>query len=242
MTSTREFTLMASDYCTSIFLPKVVARIAAQAPGMRLSIQSINAPVDRMIAGEIDLCITANDLSLFGCGGGGETLQSEQLFSDEFVCIVAEDHPLDEGADLNDLLSFPHIGVEMAGTVGTIESVALRQQAPRYKPNFVVADFSLVACMVANSRLVGVIQSRLAEVAALTLPIRTLRPPFSMPTLNETMLWHSRHIEDPGHIWLRGVLRDIAGTWLDTSPQPEKILSMAKARSRSRPAALHAIR
>ena len=215
-TSTREFTLMASDYCTSIFLPQVVSYLASYAPGVRLMMQPINTPIERMFSGEIDLCITADDLSLLGQDNGAEKLQSEQLFSDEFVCVVAKNHPLHEGSSIEELLSFPHIGVQMAGTLNTIESVALRQHAPFYKPNFVVGDFSLVACMVSGSSLVGVIQSRLAEVVVRTLPVRTFRPPFAMPTLNETMLWHYRHIGDPAHIWLRGMLSEVAGAWLDS--------------------------
>jgi LysR family nod box-dependent transcriptional activator len=218
-TSTREFTLMASDYCTSIFLPQVVAHMATHAPGVRLIQQPIMAPVERLMTGEIDLCITADDLSLFSmvCDGA-EKLQSEPLFSDEFVCVVAQDHPLNEHADLKELLSFPHVGVQMVGTLNTIEMASLRQLAPHYKPNFMVADFSLVACMVARSNLVGVIQARLAEVAARTLPVRAFRPPFEMPTLVEAMLWHSRHIHDPAHLWIRGVLRDVAASWLKSDP------------------------
>lgn len=213
-TSTREFTLMASDYCTSILLPHVVSHLVAYAPSVRLIMQPINAPIERMFAGTIDLCITADDLSLLGSDNGGEKLQSEQLFCDEFVCVVAKDHPLNERSSLQELLSFPHVAVQMIGAVSTIEMAALRQHAPLYKPNFMVGDFSLVARMVAGSNLVGVVQSRLAEVAARTLAIRTFQPPFAMPVLREAMLWHSRHIQDPAHAWLRGVLREVAGACL----------------------------
>jgi LysR family transcriptional regulator, nod-box dependent transcriptional activator len=223
-TSAREFTIMASDYCMSIFLPEVVAHIAARAPGVRLIMRALDAPVGRLVAGEIDLCITADDLTLFGRDNCSDKLQSEHLFSDEFVWIVANDHPLEDSADLDTLLSYPHIGVEMGGAVGTIETVALREYAPNYRPNFAVPDFSIVACMVARSELVGVIQSRLAQVAARTLPIRTVRAPFQMASLNEIMLWHSRHVQDPAHAWFRSVLSDVAADWVEANPvaaQPE---------------------
>lgn len=212
-TSTREFTLTASDYCTSIFLPHVVRVISENAPGIRLIMQPLHAPVKRMISGELDLCITADDLSLLGNDDGGDKLHSERLFSDEFVCVVSNEHPLTEEATLEELLGYPHVGVHMMGTVNTIETASLRQRLPMFKPNFTVPDFSLVACMVADSNLVGVIQSRLAEVAARTLPVRTFPAPFEMATLNEAMFWHSRHMHDPAHIWLREILRSVAETW-----------------------------
>jgi len=194
----------------------VVSYLAAHAPGVRLIMQPINTPIERMFSGQIDLCITADDLSLLGHDNGAEKLQSEELFSDEFVCVVANNHPLHEGSGIEELLSFPHVGVQMMGTLNTIELVALRQHVPFYKPSFMVGDFSLVACMVARSNLVGVIQSRLAEVAARTLAVRTFQPPFAMPTLRETMLWHSRHVPDPAHIWLRGMISEVAGNWLES--------------------------
>ncbi|WP_162256389.1 LysR family transcriptional regulator [Sphingomonas sp. Root710] len=217
-TSTREFTLMASDYCTSIFLSLVVKEISEAAPGVRLSILPINAPVKRMISGELDLCITADDLSLLGNDDGGDKLHSERLFSDEFVCVVANDHPATEQTSLDELLGYPHVSVQMIGTVNTIEIASLRQRLPMFKPNFTVPDFSMVASMVAGSKLVGVIQSRLAEVAARTLPVRTFPAPFDMATLHETMFWHSRHMHDPAHTWLRGKLRTVAETWSSGTP------------------------
>jgi LysR family transcriptional regulator, nod-box dependent transcriptional activator len=222
-TSAREFRLMASDYCTSIFLPPVVAYVSAHAPGVRMRFQPINAPVEHLISGEIDLCITADDMSLFGRDNGDEKLQSEHLFSDEFVCVVAEGHPLTEQSTLKEFLSYPHVGVHMVGAMNTIETASLRQHVPLYKPNFQVADFSLVPSMVAQSNLVGVVQSRLAEVAARTLPIRIFPPPFAIPLLNEVMLWHTRYIEDPAHVWLRGVLRDVGGRWLDGVRPADKL-------------------
>lgn len=239
-TSTREFTIMASDYCTSIFLPQVVAHIATHAPGVRLMMRPINAALENMFSGEIDLCITAGDLSLLGRDSCEEKLQSETLFTDEFVCVVAKDHPLDERADLAELLSFPHVGVHMVGTVDTIETAWLRRHMPSYKPNFMVPEFSLVACMVARSNLVGTIQARMAEQAARTLPIRTFRPPFAMPTLKETMRWHSRHIQDPAHIWFRGVMRDVAGAWLGGAPA-ERLAQPAPISRPRRRATLHAV-
>lgn len=217
-TSTREIKVMATDYITSIFLPPVVAHLAVHAPGVRLVMKPVNAPTDRLFSGDVDLCVTADDLSTIGWDNGGEKLQSEYLFSDEFVCIVAKDHPLDEHAGLEDLLAYPHVGVEIAGTVNTIEIAVLRQLAPQYRPNYVVADFSLIAPMVAYSNLVGVIQSQLAVVAARTLPVRVFPPPFQMPALNECMLWHSRHTQDPAHAWFRSVLRTIASDWSGDRP------------------------
>ena len=205
-TSTRSFKIMASDYCTSIFMPRIVAHLAKYAPRVGLVIQSLNAPVERMLCGDIDLCITADDRGLLCRDAGEDKLLSDYLFSDDFVCVVAEDHPLRGDATLEEYLSYPHVGVKIPGVLSTIEAASLLAYAPRCKPNYVVADFSMVASMVAYTDLVGVIQKRLARVAARTLPIRMFPPPFAIPALNEAMMWHPRHLEDSSHTWFRGVL------------------------------------
>ena len=213
-TSNRKFTIMSSNYCASVFLPRVVAHVATHAPGVYLVMQPINNPIERIFAGEIDLCITADDMSLLSAHGGVEKIHSELLFSDEFVCVVARDHPLDGDVSLDELFSYPHVGVQMFGTVNTMESAWIEQHRPGYKPNAVVADFPLVAPMVTQSRYVGVMPARMAELSARALQIRTFATPFTMPTLNEAMMWHVRHMGDPAHVWLRSVVRDVAAEWL----------------------------
>lgn len=213
-TSTRVFTLMASDYCTSIFLPRMVACLAAAAPGVRLVMQALNAPVERMLTGEVDLCISVDETQSLSRQADEDKLRTEHLFSDEFVCIVDENHPLREGATLAEYLAFPHVGVQMAGVPTTLEAASVRCHVPSYKPTYTVADFSLVACMVSGTRLIGIVQNRLARVAARTLPIRSFTPPFATPGIHEAMIWHPRHLDDPAHRWLRGVVVEQARAWL----------------------------
>ena len=212
-TSSRTFTIMASDYCTLIFLPSFIGRLAVEAPGVRLVIRALNAPVERLGAAEIDLAISADNLALLCRDGTEERLHAEYLFTDDFVCVVDRDHPLTEAASLAEYLTFPHVGIEMEGLLGSIESMAISERVPHFKPSYVVAEFSLIPRMVAGTRLVGVVQRRLARSAAETLPIRTFMPPFPIPELKETMLWHPRHLEDPAQIWLRTMLLDEARRW-----------------------------
>ncbi len=212
-TSSRAFTVMASDYCTAMFLPRVVARLATEAPGVRLAMQPLNAPVERLCAAEIDLFISADNLSLLCRDGADERMHAEYLFSDDFVCVVAADHPISDSPTLEQYLGYPHVGIEMEGLLASIESQAIGRHAPHFRPSYVVAEFSLIPPMVANTQLVGIVQRRLASQAAATLPIRTFAPPFPMPELKETLLWHPRHLEDPAHIWLRELILGEAKAW-----------------------------
>lgn len=221
-TTTRNFRIMASDYCTAIFVSRVVAKLAKIAPSVSLAIMPLISPIDRLIAGGVDLCISTDDLSLFGRDIGEDKLQVQHLFSDKFVCVVAEDHPLQEGATLAEYLSYPHVGVQLEGIPCTVEAACMREFAPQFRPNYTVADFGMVALLVARTNFVGIVQKRLSDDVRHYLPVRTITPPFAMPRLEETLLWHRRHIGDPAHDWLRGVIGGVAAE-MDPAEEPQII-------------------
>ncbi|WP_070157004.1 LysR family transcriptional regulator [Sphingobium phenoxybenzoativorans] len=241
-TSEHEFTVMASNYCASIFLPHLVAQLAGQAPGIRLVTQPINNPLERIYAGQADICITADDMSLLCGGTNPEKIHAEPLFRDEFVCVVAADHPLTRKASLDQLFSYPHVGVHMFGTVNTIESAWIEEHRPGYRPSVVVADFPLVAPMVAHSTLVGVMPARMAELSARAMKIRSFQPPYAMPPLVEAMMWHSRHQNDPAHIWLRAAIRQTAAEWLERDGETPLLSDQLEEHRPRRHATIHSIR
>jgi LysR family nod box-dependent transcriptional activator len=213
-TSRRTFSIMTSDYCIMVFMPHVVSRLVTMAPGIRLEFHSLNAPIEKLVSGEVDICISVHDRSLLAANHPDVFLESATLFSDEFVCIVAEDHPLDESATLADHLRYPHVGVKVGGTIDSIDTVSMRGLEPLYKPAFVVEDFWLVPGLVEHSTLVGVVQRRLARIAARTYAIRSYPPPYLRPPINETMHWHPRCSTDPAHNWLRGMIASEASRWI----------------------------
>jgi LysR family nod box-dependent transcriptional activator len=213
-TSRRTFSIMTSDYCVMVFMPNVVAHLGAHAPGVRLVFHSLNSPVEKLVSGEVDLCISVHDRRLLIGNHSDVFLESEKLFTDEFVCIVASDHPLDEDSTLAEHLRYPHIGVKVGGTIDTIDTMSMRKLDPLYKPAFLVDDFWLVPGLVATSTSVGVVQRRLANIAARTYNIRSYRPPYLRPPINETMHWHPRLSPDPGHTWLRQMMIGEASRWL----------------------------
>ena len=216
--SDRTFSIMTSDYCVTVFMPHVVARLAEIAPGVRLEFVGLEAPVDRIASGDVDLCISVHDRSLLLGEHADIYLESQPLFSDNFVCIVAKDHPLDALSTLEENLCYPHVGVKVGGTIETIDTAAMRRHEPLYKPACLVEDFSLVPGIVANSRMVGVVQKRLADIASKAYDIRAFAPPFARPPINETMHWHPRRTGDPAHTWLRKTLADEATLWFGDPP------------------------
>lgn len=212
-TSTRSFTIMASDYCTIVFMPKVFAQLSRQAPSVRVNTKPLVMPLERLAAAEVDLCISSSRLTQLS--HERDKLQSEYLFADDFVCVVRADHPLDETSSLEEYLSFPHVGIQFEGIPASLETIALSQHVPQYRAPYFVTEFSQIPCVVAESDIVGVVQRRLATIVARTLPIRMFKPPFFIPDLDEAIIWHPRYVDDPAHIWLRNLILETSRSWAE---------------------------
>jgi DNA-binding transcriptional LysR family regulator len=152
------------------------------------------------------MCITTDDFSFLNHAGEEHLLHNQVLFSDEFVCIVAEDHPLNPPISLNDYLLYPHVGVQIEGIADTIVGASFRRHVSSYKPTYTVPEFMLVPHIVAGSAAIGVVQRRLALLSSKSLPLKMSAPPFHIPNINETLLWHPRHSCDPAYLWLRQIV------------------------------------
>jgi LysR family nod box-dependent transcriptional activator len=202
--SVRTFSMMASDYCALTFLPRIVSRLASIAPGIRLEIRPLNSGIDPVLAGDVDLLVCPPEV--FSINHEEDLLHSEILFSDDFVCIVAEDHPLNYPITMEDYLLYPHVGVHSKEVPDTLVSASFRKHVPSYKPTYTVPEFMAIPHMVAGSELIGIVQRRLALMSRKSLPIKMFVPPFALPNIVETLFWHPRHSADLAHSWFRRLL------------------------------------
>src|ERR1700692_2254949 len=109
-TSKDRFRIATTDYAGAILLPKLLEDISSVAPRVRLEVVAWNtAGVASVEAGRVDIAIVGvYDVS---------SLESEELFTDRFVCLVSQAHPLQNGRlTLRRYLSYAH--VEIAVTNG----------------------------------------------------------------------------------------------------------------------------
>src|SRR3712207_4924913 len=113
--STREFTLLVSDYVTAILGDTVAALLAEEAPHTRLRLSTHSpAAVDR---GE--QALLSADL-LFLPPGFLTGLSRRDLYRDEWVCVVAADNPVaDVGLTVDDLETLPWVATYHGPTAST---------------------------------------------------------------------------------------------------------------------------
>ena len=132
------------------------------------------------------------------------------LFGDSFVCVVARDHPIGDSMTKDDYLSYPHALAFFGANVRTVEEAEIERRGIVIKELLHVPTFAGLLQMLPGTELIATVQSKLAEQLADTQKVRVMKPPMNLGTLKETLIWHNRSDDDPGHIWLRAVMKEAA--------------------------------
>jgi DNA-binding transcriptional LysR family regulator len=104
-------------------------------------------------------------------------------------------------------------------------SASFRQHIPLYKSSYTVPEFMAVPHIVAGSKLIGIVQKRLAVVSCKSLPLKMFAPPFTLPSIIETLFWHPRHSAEPAHSWFRRLLSQEAADDLSESQRSKAALA-----------------
>jgi DNA-binding transcriptional LysR family regulator len=84
---------------------------------------------------------------------------------------------------------------------------------------FTVPSFLLAPIVIAQTDYLAVLPRRLVEMFQQMTPLVAYEPPFPQRKFPLGMLWHQRLSQEPGHLWLRNTLAEVAQTI--ESPKPE---------------------
>lgn len=205
-----EFRIAASDYLDPHFLPLLVARLKAEAPRARLTVHALSADFDyraRLARGELDLVI-GNWLE------PPAELHLGRLFSDEIVCLVAQDHlavTQPRSWTLTRYLAADHVAPTPthAGARGVIDEHLARLGHER-RIAVRSPHFALVPMMLARTPLVLTTGRLFCQRYLDSLPLRIVRCPVPFPSLTYYQLWHEVSHNAASLRWLRETVRDVA--------------------------------
>jgi DNA-binding transcriptional LysR family regulator len=200
--STREFTLLVSDYVVAILGDTVAELLAEEAPHTRLRLATHSpAIVDRA-----EQVLLSADL-LFLPPGFLTGLSRQDLYRDEWVCVVAADNPVVEvGLTVEDLETMPWVATYHGPTASTPAARQMRMLGIEPHVQVVNENFLTVPVLIAGSDRIALLQRRLVDLLPLNVGIRALDCPFEAGPLIEAMWWHPVYDDDPEHAYLRDVV------------------------------------
>jgi DNA-binding transcriptional LysR family regulator len=208
--STREFTLLVSDYVVAILGDTIARLLAEEAPHTRLRFTSHSpAMVERA-----DQVLLTTDVMLLPHGFLSD-LSHRDLYRDEWVCVLAADNPVaDEGLTIEHLRTLPWVVTYHGPTASTPAARQMRMLGIDPRVQVVNEAFLTVPALIAGSDRIALLQRRLIDLLPLDSGVRALPCPFEVSPLIEAMWWHPVFDDDPEHSYLRDVvLRAAAQTF-----------------------------
>jgi DNA-binding transcriptional LysR family regulator len=199
----RTFTLRSSEGFVETFGLALLARVAKEAPGVRLRfVQKPDKDSTPLREGQVDL-----ETGVVGPESGPE-LRAQALFRDRFIGVVRKGHALGRGrVTLARYAAGRHVVVSRRGLDrGPIDD-ALAPLGLERQVATVVGGFATALALVRSSDLVASVPER--HTAGLRSGMHSFPLPVALQAVTISLLWHPRMDADPGHRWLRGCVRDV---------------------------------
>lgn len=213
--SERSFTIRVSDYHTQCVLPRLCARIRAEAPNTSLVVREVSE----------DQPGTDNpgDLQLRVCAGDwGPQYRQLRLWRSPFVVAMRPDHPAAGREMTLDLyLSLPHTAV--SSVRARIVDARLAGQGLSRRIALTLPNLASIVAIVQNTDLCAVLPESWVRLYAAPDSLATAALPFDVDYTID-LVWRILDERDAGHRWLRQLIVDevalvvAASDWVEATP------------------------
>ena len=203
---TRCMKIMVSDYATEVFLNKVIARVLRDAPNMSLDLVPLaDDAAEKLRRGENDFLVIPRQFL-------DEEHPQRLLFEDRYCAVIWEGNTqVGDRLDAETYERMAHVAPMLGRPRSpTVEEILLQAVNVKRRIRVTTNDFSSMATALVGTELVATMHTRLALACARRLPIRVLQLPYELPPVAECLQWHRSRENDPCHIWLRGIMLEVA--------------------------------
>jgi DNA-binding transcriptional LysR family regulator len=206
MTAERRFTIVTNDFVAFALLPKLLARLSKEAPGIRLQVrawQEHHIPAD-LVRGQADF-----SLGFYAQLPSGHL--NTPLFEDRFVCMVRKGHPRVRGKlPLATYTKLQHVLVSHQPDGRGVIDDALAVHGLTREVVLRVSHFLLVPFIIMSTDYVAALSEVVARPFAQAWPLQLFKPPLAIGVGTVQMVWHQRTDGSAAHAWLRSVISEVS--------------------------------
>ncbi len=205
--TTRRFRIATGDYIELVLLPKLLARLATEAPGADLCVTYHGTTtVGDLEDGKVDLAIVPGVPKTAG-------FYAQKLIDETFVCVVRRDHPLvKKRLTLDTYIELPHLLVAPRGQAGSFVDTVLARLGKRRRVAVEVPHFLVTPHLLQETDLVVTLAARVARAFETKFDLRIFPAPLDLDGFSMSLVWHERLHGDPAHAWLRGEVAKLSKT------------------------------
>jgi DNA-binding transcriptional LysR family regulator len=204
--STREFSVLLSDYACAVLGGALADLLAEEAPGARLRL----VPPSPDAVDHAAQTLLATDLLVLPHGFVTD-LPHADVLRDKWVLVVSADND-DVGDELTveQVEAMPWVATYYGPTASTPAARQMRMAGIEPRVQVVTESFLTVPGLVAGTRRIGLMQERLVRLLPVDAGIRALPLPFEAGPLVDAMWWHPVYDRDPEHRFFRGLVERAA--------------------------------
>ncbi len=197
------FTLRTSEGFVENFGPALIARIALEAPGVRLRfVQKPDKDSAPLRTGSVDLETGVVEATT------AQELRVQSLFNDRYIGVVRRGHVLTKGRITpSRYATGRHICVSRQGLEKEPVDQVLEPLGLEREMVTIVGGFAMALALARASDLIATVPER--HTGILRTGMHSFTLPVSTPEFTVSLLWHPRWDADLAHRWLRGCVRDV---------------------------------
>jgi len=199
----RTFTLRTSEGFAETFGPGLIARVAGEAPGVRLRfMHKPDKESTSLRDGSVDL-----ETGVVGKTTSPE-LRAQVLFRDRLIGVVRAGHSLAKGRITPARYAAGrHIAVSRRGMERGPIDAALEPLGLEREIVAIVGGWATAIAFARESELIASVPER--HTGTLRGGMHSFALPVTTPELALSMLWHPRLDADAAHRWVRGCVREV---------------------------------
>ena len=214
--SDRIFRIMASDYTEVTLLPQLLTRLRKEAPNIRLDIMTpSDVSFHDVERGKVHLVINRFDTL-------PQSFHQVHLWDDSFSCVMSAANPVIKNWNLDSYLSHKHVWVSKTGMgvgvgmssddvqrLGWVDEALGKLDAKREITVF-TRHYQAALLLGEQEDLIVTIPTIAARTMSNNPKVVILDPPFEIPRMRLKMVWSPLLQRDPGHKWLRQMIKDVS--------------------------------
>ncbi|MET0340807.1 MAG: LysR family transcriptional regulator [Polyangiales bacterium] len=195
--SSRRFRLGLPDATAAVLLPRLMAALREDAPGIDLTIHQLlpMAGLGELERGELDLVVLALDEV-------PARFHARVVYEEAFVIAMRAGHPHARAPTLKSYLAQQHVLVSTRGDhTGYVDEVLAAEGRTR-RVALSVPNFMLALAAIAESDLLGAIPRSLVDAHAARFSVVTAKTPLALRSWQLRAVVVAAALEDAGIAWL----------------------------------------
>jgi DNA-binding transcriptional LysR family regulator len=186
-------------------LPRLLAHVRAQAPGVRLEAARIDGNTERALeSGEADLAI-----GYVPWLGGG--IYQQKLYDQDWVCLANRHHArIRSRLGVKQFRDEGHVAIT-AGTGAQLLEQALTRERVERQVILELPGFLGLGAIIQSTDLITTLPRHIGETLAQANDLTVHPCPIPVESFAVRQHWHARYHHEAGNRWLRNLVNQLFG-------------------------------